>query len=1002
MYNRIINKNIIVSNYIGTNKGLFWFSVKKNFYRSSRRNKRENKIIWLDSWIFPNNFTMFKKELIYSGKLKIDVVYSVMPKIIIEDKHRSIGIRQQQFKLTSYEEDKPFSILYEYINDRLDYLEVYPSDSSLEYKAFDGLMLEFIPITVANDLKINNIKMLKSNLSKTQYDIVKKSFNYFGEYLFDIYGKPLHFNLTDNKLSIDNINRMEGFHDFEQMFFERLKSKVKDYCLNNNSKIYHIIFQNKSYIIILNKVSDSEVNKYCFNKYAQLIDKCKDSKESSGNLHREKGNLITIFNRNNELMLIKKKLAISPIKSEYYINSESSVPNTNIGVLDLETYEDNGVAKCYCIGFLTNLDKNCVVFYINKDLDSNELIKRCFDEILRPKYKDTTFYVHNLGKYDSIFIPKSLYSFNKEEEENIGDNYSVKSVNRNSDILRLIIKKKIDGKVRSLKLQDSIAILPRSLRDLSIDYNLDNTKGFLPYTFITKNTLYYTGKTPDITYYKDITESEYKELYKEKWDLQQETSKYLVKDLLSLQEVLIKVCKSIHLLFDVQMVDHLTISGMSMSIFINKYYNSKQKPLPLINNKAMFNDIHKAYYGGRVEVYNPIIDKVSYYYDVNSLYPFTSLLPLPGIKCEYIEYHLEKPKISDLFGYFYCKIRTNNNYLGLLPRRTEDGRLSFPLGEWQGWYFSEELKFAQDNGYEIEVLKGYNFDKVFHVFKDFVNDIYKIKSNPRNKTEKNVAKLILNSIIGRFGMDFTKTVTRLVDSKQHNHLITTRIVKDTKNIDDNLYLISYLPNINKNTCDEFGVDFVKALNYENYDEVKGLKSYKNVSLSSAAAVLSYARIHMAKILLYILNSNGTIYYTDTDSIVTNKKLPDEMVDNNVLGKLKLEYIIKQGYFISDKTYAFKTVEDKIIKRAKSVNSSLLAYEDYEKMYNMEIIKHAVRTSTIKDITKGSVLIKTKSDIHLDNTIYKKRERIFENGKWVGTKPNIIKNNNEKENENRDR
>jgi hypothetical protein len=84
--------------------------------------------------------------------------------------------------------------------------------------------------------------------------------------------------------------------------------------------------------------------------------------------------------------------------------------------MDLETYEDDGIAKCYAIGFYSSLDENTKTYYINKDLDSVELINRCFEEILRPKYKDITFYVHNLGRFDAPFILKSLTLFNKTDQ----------------------------------------------------------------------------------------------------------------------------------------------------------------------------------------------------------------------------------------------------------------------------------------------------------------------------------------------------------------------------------------------------------------------------------------------------------------------------------------------------------------------------------------------------------------------------------------------------------
>jgi hypothetical protein len=129
-----------------------------------------------------------------------------------------------------------------------------------------------------------------------------------------------------------------------------------------------------------------------------------------------------------------------------------------------------------------------------------------------------------------------------------------------------------------------------------------------------------------------------------------------------------------------QMTDSLTISGLAMRIFLTDHYKSENKAIPLIINKSIFDDIHKSYYGGRVEVYNPTNkdNKILYYYDVNSLYPYASLNTMPSTESTYIECINYKIDIENLFGFFYCKIKSNNNYIGLLPVRTKTN-LMFPL-----------------------------------------------------------------------------------------------------------------------------------------------------------------------------------------------------------------------------------------------------------------------------------------------------------------------------------
>ena len=61
----------------------------------------------------------------------------------------------------------------------------------------------------------------------------------------------------------------------------------------------------------------------------------------------------------------------------------------------------------------------------------------------------------------------------------------------------------------------------------------------------------------------------------------------------------------------------------------------------------------------------------------------------------------------------------------------------------------------------------------------------------------------------------------------------------------------------------------------------------NVSIAIAAAITAYARMHMTPLLQ---DSNYNVYYTDTDSIFTDKPLTESYIGKG-LGQLKLEYII---------------------------------------------------------------------------------------------------------------
>jgi hypothetical protein len=64
-----------------------------------------------------------------------------------------------------------------------------------------------------------------------------------------------------------------------------------------------------------------------------------------------------------------------------------------------------------------------------------------------------------------------------------------------------------------------------------------------------------------------------------------------------------------------------------------------------------------------------------------------------------------------------------------------------------------------------------------------------------------------------------------------------------------------------------------------------------------------------------------VYYTDTDSVVLNKPLPEEMIGNEI-SKFKFEHKIKNGLFVVPKLYLLITDNNKIIVKGRSIGSDL--------------------------------------------------------------------------------
>lgn len=190
-------------------------------------------------------------------------------------------------------------------------------------------------------------------------------------------------------------------------------------------------------------------------------------------------------------------------------------------------------------------------------------------------------------------------------------------------------------------------------------------------------------------------------------------------------------------------------------------------------------DIRESYTGGAVDVYRPhntvqgysIADPRAkiplYYYDVNSLYPFVmSTRPMPVGKPVAFEGNIRAvdPKA---FGFFYCDIETPGLMANPILQRkieTPDGvRTIAGLGKWTGWLSSFEVDNAIHYGYKISIIKGYKFDAQY-IFEEYIDHLYRLRTRyPKDQPLNLIAKLLMNSLYGKFGMRPYHSVVEIHD-----------------------------------------------------------------------------------------------------------------------------------------------------------------------------------------------------------------------------------------------
>jgi hypothetical protein len=183
-----------------------------------------------------------------------------------------------------------------------------------------------------------------------------------------------------------------------------------------------------------------------------------------------------------------------------------------------------------------------------------------------------------------------------------------------------------------------------------------------------------------------------------------------------------------------------------------------------------------------------------------------------------------------------------------------------------------------------------------------------------------IAKILLNSLYGRFGMDDNFTEVKIIHKDYYG---------DFENKFENHIL----------NCEDLG-DY-KLVIYKSIDDVENNEITHNVSIGIAAAITAYSRIHMTQ---FKNNPNFRLFYSDTDSSYIDKPLPDHLVDSKILGKMKLEHIINKAIFLAPKVYYLETESGKIIYKVKGLSHNVeLSKNDFNNLLFKESNLQKIQT-----------------------------------------------------------
>ena len=734
--------------------------------------------------------------------------------------------------------------------------------------------------------------------------------------------------------------------------------------------LYIISLYNTNNVLFITK--NQNENQIDFYKNGELIFKWVDTIINETIFTRKMGKKTYTYVKNLDTNKYELNLLTVKKPAKYFNKLEKDLNNDKkIITMDIETMIIENKHIPYLISWY---DGTNIKSYYLPDYENNVelMISKTIRDLCIRKYKNYKVYIHNFANFDLIFLLKYLAKLG-----------IVKPIIHNGKFISI---KFICNKY-TIYFKDSYLITQSSIRKLGKAFNLDNhlQKGIFPYIFANPNNLNYIGKVPDIKYFDNLSLEEYNNYtqnFNNNWNFKNEAINYCNLDCICLYNILLKFNFIIFNLFNLNFNKYPTIPSISLSNF--RINNLKNKSIIQISGK-IYEDIKKSYTGGSVDMFIPYFNNINinnnllYNYDVNSLYPYIMLnKPMPVDNCTYFEGDIRKFD-KNAFGFFYCKIETPENIehpIIQIHHKTIDGiRTLAPLGKFEYMIFSEEMDNAIKYGYKFEILWGYTFTKGYP-FKEFINNLYELRLKyPKNHPMNFISKLLMNSLYGRYGMDYNFKNIEILPNNSADKYINKFIdhIVDIIDLGDSKIIITNNIINNINT------------------QLDNASENHNINIAIASAITSYARIHMTQ---FKNNKDYNLFYSDTDSIFTDKPLSDDLISETILGKLKLEMIAKKAIFLAPKVYSLLSINDELKSKVKGLthdNIIKLNINDFESLLSKDSLLELKQKKWYKNLNESTINI--KEQIYTLKINSNKRQLIYDkNNKLIATKPIIINDN----------
>jgi len=294
----------------------------------------------------------------------------------------------------------------------------------------------------------------------------------------------------------------------------------------------------------------------------------------------------------------------------------------------------------------------------------------------------------------------------------------------------------------------------------------------------------------------------------------------------------------------------MTVASCSMELFRRRFLSRPIETSSFGNHIA-----RNAYFASRVEVFEKECHD-SWYYDVNSSFPYAMTYKIPGEMTHHV--HGRMPDNFDRIFISDVEIDVRDAHIPPIPTRLS-GRLFFPVGSWRSWLTSVDIELLQRCGGRVTRVHETVAFESRDDLAEFATTLYDLRAKS-DGFMKIACKYVMNSAYGKFAEG---------DEKRG---------------------IEIDPDNPGTKAD--GWEYLFPGCYIHTKKVP--VPHEHVAISAHITAIG------RRTLFDYMSDTSKVHYCDTDGFSTEDFLgPGE---DKVLGALKLEKRIRHGEFVTQKVY----------------------------------------------------------------------------------------------------